>query len=215
MPPVAVPPLHRVRHSPGGVRAAGCRLCAVRRRRVAAGRGVRPPARCTSGPTRTDGSSIPISRRTGNVKVESINAPPPPADPNAVKDLANKEAELQKKKQVRADDDAKANKARVEANMRREECDRARGQAIALAQIRPGRALHHECEGRAHGDGRRRARSRSGSGSTTGSGRTARTILPTESRCTTAAAGCPARSYFFSRLAWLISTLALAFSVLT
>ena len=47
----------------------------------------------------------------GNVKVETINAPPPPANPNAVKDLANKEVELQKKKMVRTEDDAKANKA--------------------------------------------------------------------------------------------------------
>jgi hypothetical protein len=70
---------------------------------------------------------------TGNVKVEQINGPPP-ADPNAAKELANKELELQKKKQVRSEDDAKANKARVDANMRRQECDRARGQAIALAQ---------------------------------------------------------------------------------
>jgi Domain of unknown function (DUF4124) len=71
---------------------------------------------------------------TGNVKVESINAPPPPADPNAVKDLANKEMELQKKKQVRAEEDTKAAKARVDANLTREQCDRARGQMITLAQ---------------------------------------------------------------------------------
>jgi len=70
----------------------------------------------------------------GNVKVEQINAPPPPADPNAVKDLANKELELQKKKMLRAEDDTKANKARVDSNMRRQECQRARGQALALAQ---------------------------------------------------------------------------------
>ena len=42
----------------------------------------------------------------GNVKVETINAPPPPDNPNAAKDLANKEVELQKKKLVRAEDDA-------------------------------------------------------------------------------------------------------------
>ena len=51
-----------------------------------------------------------------------------------MKDLANKEAELQKKKQLRAEDETKANKARVDANMTRQECQRARGQAIALAQ---------------------------------------------------------------------------------
>ena len=68
----------------------------------------------------------------GNVKVETINAPPPPANPNAVKDLAAKDAELKKAKQARADDEAKANKARVDANQQRENCDRARGQMFAL-----------------------------------------------------------------------------------
>jgi len=57
-----------------------------------------------------------------------------PANPNAVKDLANKEVELQKKKMVRTEDDAKANKARVDANLRTQESQRARGQAIALTQ---------------------------------------------------------------------------------
>ena len=33
---------------------------------------------------------------TGNFKVEALDAPPPPANPNAVKELANKDAELQK-----------------------------------------------------------------------------------------------------------------------
>jgi hypothetical protein len=35
----------------------------------------------------------------GNVKVETLNAPPPPANPNAAKELANKELEY-KKRQV-------------------------------------------------------------------------------------------------------------------
>ena len=90
----------------------------------------------------------------GNVKVETINAPPPASNPNAVKELATKEADL-KKKQLRAEEETKTNKARVDANMRRQECQRARGQAIALAQFRPGRALHHDRDGRARGDGRR------------------------------------------------------------
>jgi hypothetical protein len=69
----------------------------------------------------------------GNVKVEILNAPPPPANPNAMKDLAAKDAELKKSKQARADDEAKANKARVEANQLRENCQRARGQMYTLA----------------------------------------------------------------------------------
>ena len=69
----------------------------------------------------------------GNVKVETINAPPPASNPNAVKELATKEADLKKAKQLRAEEETKTNKARVDANMRRQECQRARGQAIALA----------------------------------------------------------------------------------
>jgi len=70
----------------------------------------------------------------GNFKVEEINAPPPPANPNAVKDLANKDAEIRKQKLLRADDEAKATKARVEANLNREQCDKVRGQIITLGQ---------------------------------------------------------------------------------
>jgi Skp family chaperone for outer membrane proteins len=68
----------------------------------------------------------------GNVKVETLNTPPPPANPNAVKDLAAKDAELKKTKQARTEEETKANKARVEANQLRENCERARGQMIAL-----------------------------------------------------------------------------------
>jgi hypothetical protein len=68
----------------------------------------------------------------GNVKVETINAPPPPANPNAVKDLAVKDAELKKAKQARAEEETKSTKARVDANQTREQCERARGQMITL-----------------------------------------------------------------------------------
>jgi len=68
----------------------------------------------------------------GNVKVESIAAPPPPANPNAAKELASKEAELQQTKLQRAEEEAKATKARLEANKKREQCDNARGQMIML-----------------------------------------------------------------------------------
>jgi len=70
----------------------------------------------------------------GNFKVEEINAPPPPANPNAVKDLASKDAEIRKQKLLRADEEAKATKARVEANLNREQCDKVRGQIITLGQ---------------------------------------------------------------------------------
>ena len=69
---------------------------------------------------------------TGNFKVEAINAPPPPSNPNAVKELAAKEVELQQKKLQRAEDDTKSAKARVDENKKREQCGKARGQIIAL-----------------------------------------------------------------------------------
>ena len=68
----------------------------------------------------------------GDVKVESIAAPPPPANPNAVKELASKEAELQQKKLQRADEEGKATKARLETDRKREQCGKARGQMIML-----------------------------------------------------------------------------------
>jgi len=71
---------------------------------------------------------------TGNFKVEAINAPPPPDNPNAVKELANKDAELKKQRLMRTEEEGKATKARVEANVKREQCERARGQMITLTQ---------------------------------------------------------------------------------
>jgi hypothetical protein len=73
-------------------------------------------------------------RPIGNFKVEEINAPPPPANPDAVKDLANREAELTKRRLLKAEEEGKAAKTRVEANLKQEQCERVRGQAITLAQ---------------------------------------------------------------------------------
>src|SRR5436190_2851625 len=58
----------------------------------------------------------------GDFKVEAINAPPPPANPNAVKELATKQAELQQKKILRADEDAKAAKTKAETDKKRDQC---------------------------------------------------------------------------------------------
>ena len=69
----------------------------------------------------------------GNFKVEAINGPPPPSNPNAAKELASKEAELTQKKALRADEDAKATKTRAEAGQKREQCAKVRGQIAMLA----------------------------------------------------------------------------------
>ncbi|MEO8305355.1 MAG: DUF4124 domain-containing protein [Betaproteobacteria bacterium] len=70
---------------------------------------------------------------TGNFKVEAINSPPPPANPNAVKELAAKEAELTQKRVLRADEEAKATKARTESAQKKEQCAKMRGQIAMLA----------------------------------------------------------------------------------
>jgi len=131
MPPVAAPQLSRVRPPQRSLRrglAMGAGAVVVLLLAVAPATGALYKWTDASGRIVYSDQPPP-----GNVKVEQLNVPPP-ADPNAVKDLATKEVELQKKKQARAEDETKANTARVEANMRRQECDRARGQAITLAQ---------------------------------------------------------------------------------
>jgi len=69
---------------------------------------------------------------TGNFNVESISAPPPPANPNAAKELATKEADAQQRRLMRAEEESKATKARLEANTKREQCGRVRGQLTML-----------------------------------------------------------------------------------
>jgi hypothetical protein len=68
----------------------------------------------------------------GNFKVEAIGAPPPPANPNAVKELAAKEAEVQQRRLLRAGEETKAAKASLDAESKREQCGKARGQLAML-----------------------------------------------------------------------------------
>lgn len=68
----------------------------------------------------------------GNFKVEAIAGPPPPANPNAVKELAAKEAEVQQRRLLRAEEETKAAKARLDAETKREQCGKVRGQLAVL-----------------------------------------------------------------------------------
>ena len=52
-------------------------------------------------------------QHSGNVGVQSIARPPPPANPNAVKELASQEAALQLRRQMRAEEEAKGLKTRL------------------------------------------------------------------------------------------------------
>lgn len=67
-----------------------------------------------------------------NVKAERVNAAPPPANPNAAKEMANQDAELRKRQTQRDEDAAKSEKARADAARRQESCAQTRGQLKSM-----------------------------------------------------------------------------------
>jgi hypothetical protein len=69
----------------------------------------------------------------GNIKAETISGPPPPANPNAVKEMVNREAELKKQQLDRTEATQKVDKEAVEARRVREACVKARDQVRQLA----------------------------------------------------------------------------------
>ena len=69
----------------------------------------------------------------GNVKVDKIAGPPPPANPNAVKELAGKEAESKKLQLEAAANAKKAGLQRAEVEKRVEVCRDARAELTRLA----------------------------------------------------------------------------------
>jgi hypothetical protein len=70
----------------------------------------------------------------GNVKTEQLRGPPPPANPNAAKDLAQKSADFKKRQSDSADAAAKVDKARADAAQRNESCANAKSQLKQLAE---------------------------------------------------------------------------------
>ncbi|TMG87420.1 MAG: DUF4124 domain-containing protein [Betaproteobacteria bacterium] len=61
------------------------------------------------------------------VKAERVNAAVPPADPNAVRDMASKDAQIKARQQARAEDEVKAEKTQAEAKAKLERCAQVRG----------------------------------------------------------------------------------------
>jgi hypothetical protein len=66
------------------------------------------------------------------VKVEPVNVTPPPANPNAVRDMAIQETELRKRQGERAQSDEKNAQSRADADKRVAACARAKTQAADL-----------------------------------------------------------------------------------
>ncbi|HZQ61878.1 MAG TPA: DUF4124 domain-containing protein [Casimicrobiaceae bacterium] len=65
---------------------------------------------------------------TGDVKAERVNGPAPRANANAAKEMLNQEAELKKRQMQRAEEESKAEKAKVDTAKRQEQCTIMRGQ---------------------------------------------------------------------------------------
>jgi hypothetical protein len=66
------------------------------------------------------------------VKAERVTTAVPPADPNAVREMASKDAQINKRQQARADDEAKAEKAQADAKAKLERCAQIRGNIQTL-----------------------------------------------------------------------------------
>src|SRR5258705_10804910 len=56
------------------------------------------------------------------VKADKVTAAVPPADPNAIRDMASKDAQIKGREQARADDEAKAGKAQADDKAKRHRC---------------------------------------------------------------------------------------------
>jgi hypothetical protein len=70
---------------------------------------------------------------TGGIKYETVGAAPPPANPNAARDLAQQDLEMKKRQAERVEADEKAAKARADAAKRAEVCTQARGRVRQLS----------------------------------------------------------------------------------
>ena len=71
----------------------------------------------------------------GNVKAEIVGGAPPPSNPDALKDMAGKEAEFKKRQMDRAEDAKKLEKNRADAQKLNAFCQQARAQVAGLGRI--------------------------------------------------------------------------------
>ena len=70
---------------------------------------------------------------SANVKVETIAGAPPPANPNAVKEMAAKELDMKKRMTDAAEKEKKADADRIQLAKRAEQCQRSQSQLKQLS----------------------------------------------------------------------------------
>ena len=78
------------------------------------------------------------------VKAERVNPAVAPADPNAVRDMAAKDAQLNKRQQDRAAEETKSEKAQADAKAKSDRCVQLRGNIQALRATQSGMYRYNE-----------------------------------------------------------------------
>jgi len=73
----------------------------------------------------------------GDTKSEVLRAAPAPANPNAVRDLATKDAELRQRQAQRGEQEKKSDKTRADAARKEDACAQIRGQIKAYQSDTP------------------------------------------------------------------------------
>ena len=78
------------------------------------------------------------------VKAERVNPVVAPADPNAVRDLAAKDAQMNKRQQERTEQETKGEKAQADAKAKLDRCVQLRGNVLTLRATQAGVYRYNE-----------------------------------------------------------------------
>jgi len=78
------------------------------------------------------------------VKAERVNPAVSPADPNALRDLAAKDAQITKRQQERAAEETKSEKAQADAKAKLDRCVQLRGNILTLRSTQAGVYRYNE-----------------------------------------------------------------------
>lgn len=81
---------------------------------------------------------------TGGIKYETIGTAAPPSNPNAVKDMAAKQAEFNKRQADATKSEKKSDEERVKAEKKNEMCERARSNIRTLSAEQVALVRHNE-----------------------------------------------------------------------
>ena len=84
--------------------------------------------------TDAQGRTVYSDQPPANAKAEQMRPPPPPANPNAAKELAQREADFRKRQTESIETAAKTDKERGDSAKLTEACAKAKGQLKQLAE---------------------------------------------------------------------------------